>query len=398
MNPRNAYFIARIGSRNEITVERYLSSSRENKDKEENLSVSRNWMEYVEKSSDHNHPSAYDVVRCDIIQKKGSKISYKIWGMEFHLNRLEQSYLVLLNHFIQGDDQFTQDKTKDRFMLGAQKGISEARSQSESMINELLKSFISTKNNLANETENFTEYENTVFCEILKVTLLWSPPNIDPSSLTKNVLVRGHCSSSGQIIEPHRLPDSITATLALPDLLNEVISIEEMPDRHISPNSKISSWSSRRRPLEEIFMPNGIGEVLLLQLQEINGTKCFKILEGLTSNFFAIYKDGTIRTESNRILYGYVRHLVLEVAKECGLTIDTTNPILLEHANEWEECFITSSSRLIYPIKKILMPDYTQCDTEKSDLKWKLFWEEKPTVSQRWKHIYQSILKVGGYT
>ena len=39
-----------------------------------------------------------------------------------------------------------------------------------------------------------------------------------------------------------------------------------------------------------------------------------KILEGLTSNFFVIYRDGTVRTARRGVLGGYVRHLVLGCA------------------------------------------------------------------------------------
>lgn len=395
MKTQKPYLTALIDHGADIKVEHHPSlEQNEEQQEEHDLSISRNWMEYIETASDHDHPSAYDVLRCDIVHEKESKSSYRIWGIEYHLNRLEQSYLDLLNHYLHGDDHFIQERVKNKLVLEKKERLSEARTQSVAMIHELLNTYLSRQNNHVSETDSAI-----LTCEILKVTLLWSPPVVDSASLSENVVIRGHCSSSGQIIEPQTFPDPITATLALPDLLNEVISMDDLPDRHISPSSKISSWSSQRRPLEEKFMPAGIGEVLLLQMQQWNGVQSFKILEGLTSNFFAIYKDGTIRTESQGVLFGYIRHLVLEVAIECGLKTDTSTPILLEHANDWEECFITSSSRLIYPIQKILTPDYSQYDTETNDLNWKILWSRKQTeLSSRWKQIYKSILKIGGYT
>ena len=126
----------------------------------------------------------------------------------------------------------------------------------------------------------------------------------------------------------------------------------------------------------------------------------------------------------------YVRHLILECASECGLTVDDS-PIRLEDGREglWEEAFITSSSRLIYPIEKILIPDYTNgeredegesgydlgvgrggnCDDgEEEDgakggkMKWKTFWQcskRHDDDSEYQSHrLLQEIMKYGGYT
>ena len=389
------YLTAKINS-NQVEVEAYSSVGG---DDEQDLSISRNWMENVEINSDLGHPGAYDVIRCDLIKKKGSKTSFQIWGADFHLDRLERSYEVLLNHIMKGDEEFEKD-IKGSSILVDENYVNIARSESVSIMEALLNNMVDQRNEtdfFMNGTENNLNENNTV-CEILKVTLLWTPSFVGSSALTQHIVVRGHCSSTGQVIEPHTLPKPITVTLALPDLLTEVISKDEIPDRHICPNAKISSWSSKRRPLEqkETFMPDGVGEVLLLQ--ETKDTRAFHVLEGLTSNFFVIYKDGTIRTANDGILFGYVRHLVLKVAEEHGFNIHITHPILLEEACKWEECFITSSSRLIYPIEKILIPDYAHDDVNDPGLTWKTFWKERHgDNNKKWKKIYNSILKAGGY-
>jgi branched-subunit amino acid aminotransferase/4-amino-4-deoxychorismate lyase len=125
----------------------------------------------------------------------------------------------------------------------------------------------------------------------------------------------------------------------------------------------------------------------------------------MTSNFFAIYVDGTIRTAPDGVLLGYVRHLVLECAPACGLKIDD-RPINLEDGKngQWAETFITSSSRLIYPIEKILIPEYDHdsyhCSEFGGGLHWKVFWEAQKVGSDheyKWYQLLNEILRRGGY-
>ncbi len=75
-----------------------------------------------------------------------------------------------------------------------------------------------------------------------------------------------------------------------------------------------------------------------------------QILEGLSSNFFAIL-DGTLRTEGDRVLKGVTRSLVLEVAATV-LPIDE-HPVSLADLKHLSEAFITSVSREILPVVAI---------------------------------------------
>jgi branched-chain amino acid aminotransferase len=75
-----------------------------------------------------------------------------------------------------------------------------------------------------------------------------------------------------------------------------------------------------------------------------------QILEGLTSNFFAIL-DGTLRTEGDRVLKGVTRSLVLEVAATV-LPMDE-HPVSLADLPRLSEAFITSVSREILPVVAI---------------------------------------------
>jgi branched-chain amino acid aminotransferase len=85
-------------------------------------------------------------------------------------------------------------------------------------------------------------------------------------------------------------------------------------------------------------LPPGVHEGLMVAE---DGT----ILEGLSSNFFAI-RGGALHTEEDRVLAGLTRSLVLEVAElpraPRGLRVDE-----LPSA---DECFVTSASRGVLPV------------------------------------------------
>lgn len=74
------------------------------------------------------------------------------------------------------------------------------------------------------------------------------------------------------------------------------------------------------------------------------------ILEGLSSNFFAVV-DKTLHTEEARVLLGVTRSLVLEVAAPV-LPI-SAQAITLDALPQVRECFITSVSREIMPVVHI---------------------------------------------
>jgi branched-subunit amino acid aminotransferase/4-amino-4-deoxychorismate lyase len=75
------------------------------------------------------------------------------------------------------------------------------------------------------------------------------------------------------------------------------------------------------------------------------------VLEGLSSNFFAILGDA-LRTEEARVLAGLTRALVLDCAASIGLAIERRGIALAELRNV-QECFITSVSREILPVVAI---------------------------------------------
>ena len=80
-------------------------------------------------------------------------------------------------------------------------------------------------------------------------------------------------------------------------------------------------------------------------LLEKNG----KILEGMTSNFYAI-KGKTLITARKGILLGVTRRAVLKIARGEGMSIEYRSPLVNER---FDEAFLTSSSRGVVPIVNI---------------------------------------------
>ena len=378
------YFTAAINGQKFPEANIHFSDSASERD----LSVSRNWMEHLERETVHGGPGAYDVLRCDLIKTSASPSAiFKVWGQYYHLRRLENSY----KHLMQSNEK------RDEILVSPS-ALTAAHEESDAIMNTLLKKMVEHEGSHI----NIEAQDHDVVCEIIRITLLWTPLFDDDSH---KIIVRGHANTSGQIIDPNATPKYIVATVALPNNGSSVQSggsPNEIPDRHISPHAKISSWSSKRRPLEqeETFMPGGVAEVLLIE--ENNTSNKRFVLEGLTSNFFAIYRDGSIRTAPDGVLLGYVRHLILFCAEACNLRVDE-RPIDLDDGAKglWAETFITSSSRLIHPINKILIPDYeAQIDNEGEGLNWKTYWVLDDTIDtkyHKWRHLLIEILKRGGY-
>lgn len=82
---------------------------------------------------------------------------------------------------------------------------------------------------------------------------------------------------------------------------------------------------------------------------EVLLTKHGQILEGMTSNYYAI-KGKTLVTAQDGILFGVTRHVILGLARGEGMSIEYRTPKVNEKINE---AFLTSSSRGVVPIISI---------------------------------------------
>lgn len=74
------------------------------------------------------------------------------------------------------------------------------------------------------------------------------------------------------------------------------------------------------------------------------------ILEGLSSNFFAVH-EGRLRTEETRALRGVTRSMVLDLAR--AILPRGDGALHVDQLAETRECFITSVSREVLPVVRI---------------------------------------------
>lgn len=279
------------------------------------LSSPREWMEYVEATEGRS--GAYTVIRCDLSSNNNKK---RIWGRGFHKRRLCQSYCALEHVDVNNNKQQLDSAMNTTHVI------------LESLWNQSLMIF-----------NNTSDDDDTMYTIML--TILWQK-RVEP---IRSILVYGHACCSGKPVaaNAHCISDPVTATLALS------WSGKELPKRYNHhPEAKQSSWCRRRRPLEQTFKMNEVGEVLLTKRV---GDETH-ILEGLTSNIFFLYPDNKLRSANRGVLKGYARKLVLDCATRLGFPYDPT-PVRVQDASFWKEVFLTSSIRLVVPVKQILAPN-----------------------------------------
>lgn len=410
--------------------------------------VNRNWMEYLEILSG---PGAYEVLRCDLTYDFKSRIvKDTLWGLDYHLTRLQMSFREL----VRNDMHLTSDHLyMIKLDILDEHILDRAKVESKTIIDALVlkhKCTYEKELSTCKKQEHVGDGDNCTRLILVKVTLFWTP-TVNANTKSIGITVRGHANTDGQVINPLQRPDTIITSLALPpphelDDGNDNDDGDNtarymLPDRITSPHAKLSTWLQEKRSLEKqnTFQPKGVKEILLLLLNQDlfliqhhtssfnHDLKDYEILEGTSSNFFAIYQDNTIRTAQRGVLYGYIRHLVLKYAATCGLELDP-RPCKIEDCINglWVETFITSSSRLIHPIRQILVPDYDKgtirtmddrkggSDGDKdggdeehakinTQLHWKELWRyeidrESSTKSvAKWKLLLDEILAHVGY-
>jgi hypothetical protein len=189
------------------------------------------------------------------------------------------------------------------------------------------------------------------------VTILWQQQANSDGANSHNLLpplVKAHVCSSLLPSQPLDYdPDPMSAVLAIENPDNS------WPSRKgFHPEAKLSSWCRQRRPLEVTLKKSGIGEVLLVDAGQDDGD--VEILEGLISNVFFVYPGGYLRTAHRGVLNGFARHLVLQLAEKCGLTPDLSQTVSPQDCNQWQEVFVTSSTRLVAPVEQVFVPSHEQ--------------------------------------
>ena len=340
-----------------------------NDDEEENSIITsvgnvspspRLWMEDIEQSEGCG--GAYTVMRCEIINADGSSEDdghrWKVWGQDFHLKRLRTSYVV----------KYAMDHQSAAAAVDGEEGVYFETPIAQT--NALVLDMLGRAGDMMNAEIESAAAADTV--PVVMLTVLWTKTADSDDRLPIRVRAHGSIASVPSPRHGKVLSAGIQTSVALPPITNELTLQRDWslcPNRYENrPDAKDSSWCRDRRPLEDMYKTDEIGEVLLARpidgaetvtVGELGG---IELLEGLTSNLFVVYKDGTLRTAAleGNVLRGYARHLVLEAADRLGLRHDDTKPLLLQDAIDgmWSEVFITSAIRLVVPVVSMSVPEY----------------------------------------
>ena len=153
-----------------------------------------------------------------------------------------------------------------------------------------------------------------------------------------------------------------------PAAYREGVAIITCTLERLLPQAKLTRFIARSRHIRQ-SLPPGVNEAVMVSADGF-------LLEGLTSNFFAICQD-EIRTAEQAVLAGITRSLVLEAARRLGLPV-RFQPVHLSELAALQEAFLTSSSRGVLPVSRI---DSIQIGAGKPG-----------PLTRRLMHIYDAII------
>jgi branched-chain amino acid aminotransferase len=136
-------------------------------------------------------------------------------------------------------------------------------------------------------------------------------------------------------LEPLKAPDET--------VYERGVRVALSPVQRASPRLKTTAFIGHSTEARTAILKNELYEALMVR----NGC----ILEGLTSNFYAV-KAGKIITAMDGILLGVTRRYVLRLARLHGLGIEYRPPHVIELPG-LDEAFITSSGRGVVPVTEI---------------------------------------------
>jgi branched-chain amino acid aminotransferase len=157
----------------------------------------------------------------------------------------------------------------------------------------------------------------------------------------------GYPESRYRITVPADNPDTIYFSVEplreVPRELRDTgVKMQTVRAKRSNPSAKDTRWMDARVPLKA-QLREGIYEGLLVDEHGI-------ILEGLTSNFYAIL-DGELRTAGSEVLNGISRRIVVTVAP--SIIPLREEPVAVEDIPRLTEAFMTSSARGVIPVVKI---------------------------------------------
>ncbi|KAG0347887.1 hypothetical protein BGZ54_004778 [Gamsiella multidivaricata] len=127
------------------------------------------------------------------------------------------------------------------------------------------------------------------------------------------------------------------------------VEVHGSPRKHAT--AKDSQWVHDRRKLEA-KLDRDSNEAILLDDETQD------LYEGLSSNFYAFdrQRQTVLTAPPGTVLLGTIQKVVQKVCQAQSIPIDYTFPNL-KHIDDWEGAFISSTSRLVLPIQRLVLPD-----------------------------------------
>ena len=133
---------------------------------------------------------------------------------------------------------------------------------------------------------------------------------------------------------------NVTETEPLPHLEPEARVAHCVIGERERAQLKLSAWIRDRKKFEQSLN----GDVLLC-------TRNGRILEGTTSNFFAV-RRACVETALDGVLKGTARALVIKACKTRGIRVVFRAPRVCE-ARQWAEAFTTNAIRGVCPVSRL---------------------------------------------
>jgi len=158
------------------------------------------------------------------------------------------------------------------------------------------------------------------------------------------------------------------------------VAIEIRNAHRENPNVKDTDWVKARKSLEEKKSAD-VNEVVMMTAKGIT--------EGTQSNCFVINSNGVVITApDDQILPGTIRNIVLSICQKAGTPLELKLPQISD-ISHWKSVFLTSSSRLILPVEKVICPEedppkeYHFSISETTLQLQELLWKELQTRSRK---------------
>jgi len=118
---------------------------------------------------------------------------------------------------------------------------------------------------------------------------------------------------------------------------------EDKSDRE-NPDVKDAAWARQRKVYED-EMAKDVNEVVMFDHQG-------HLYEGLSSNFFAVNKDGALETApKGSVLWGTMQRHLISLCEESNIKVIYQCPSVRD-ISTWKGAFITSTSRGLLPIEE----------------------------------------------